>query len=384
MVPQQIYLSPPHLERDDIHAVVAAAESGWIAPAGPELGAFEREFCVATGNRYAVAVNSCTSALHLALLLSGVGPGDEVLCSTFTFVASANPILYVRARPVFVDSELRSWNLDPAKLEETIRDRIRNAGRPPRALVLVHVYGQSADIDAVEAICQRFGVVLIEDAAECLGCIYKSRTRGEVSPGSVGFWGAYSFNGNKIVTSSGGGILTCSDSDRAARAEFLATQARNPGSEGNQSILGYNYRMSNLLAALGRAQLRHLSERIEARRTVFSRYRSALSRLPGIGFMPEAPWCRSTRWLTCITVDPEAFGTDRDAIRNALAEQRIESRPVWKPLHQQPLFKGFITSDAQVSEAVGKQGLCLPSGSNLSDADVERVVNTIASLCTKM
>jgi len=384
MVPQQIYLSPPHLEGDEIHAVVAAAESGWIAPAGPELNAFEREFCVATGNRYAVAVNSCTSALHLALLVSGVGPGDEVLCSTFTFVASATPILYVGARPVFVDSEMQSWNLDPAKLEEIIRDRIRNAGRPPRALILVHVYGQSADIDTVEAICQRFGVVLIEDAAECLGCIYTSRTRGEVSPGSVGLWGAYSFNGNKIVTSSGGGMLTCLDPDLAARAEFLATQARIPGSEGIQSILGYNYRMSNLLAALGRAQLRHVSKRVEARRAIFSRYRSALSCLPGIRFMPEAPWCRSTRWLTCITIDPEAFGTGRDDIRNALAERRIESRPVWTPLHQQPLFKSFIAGDAQVSEALGKWGLCLPSGSNLNGADVERVIDTIVSLCTKM
>jgi dTDP-4-amino-4,6-dideoxygalactose transaminase len=377
MSPRRIHLSPPHLEGDEAGALSAVVESGWIAPAGPELEAFEREFCAMTGNRNAVALSSCTSALHLALLLAGVKPGDDVLCSTFTFAASAMPVLYVGARPVFVDSEDTSWSLDPARLEEAIADRVRITGRPPRALILVHIYGQSADIDPIARICERHGIVLVEDAAEALGCIYRSPIRGEVAPGAVGRIGTYSFNGNKIITTSGGGMLTSSDPELVNRARFLSTQARDPGSHYQHSEMGYNYRMSNVLAALGRAQLRHLPSRVAARRAVFECYRSGLSDLPGIGFMPEAPWNHSTRWLTCITVDPQAFGVDREQVRLELAAGNIEARPVWKPLHLQPVFKGCPALGGGVSEAIFNCGLCLPSGSSLTSTDIERVIDVI-------
>lgn len=377
---ERIHLSPPHLEGDEAAAVLAAVQSGWIAPAGPDLEAFEREFCVATDNAHAAALSTCTAALHLALILSGVEAGDEVLCSTFTFVASANPILQVGGRPVFVDSETSSWNLDPALLEEAIEDRIRVTGKAPRALVLAHIYGQSADIDAVDAVCRRHGVVLIEDAAEALGCVYHSASRGDVVPGTLGRIGTYSFNGNKIITASGGGMLVSADADLVAKARFLATQARDPAPHYQHSHVGYNYRLSNLLAAVGRAQLRHLGSRVEARRRNFEAYRAGLGDLPGIGFMPEATWNRCTRWLSCITIDPVKFGRDREQVRLALAEAGIESRPVWKPLHLQPIFEGCPTYGGEVSERLFASGLSLPSGSNLTLENLERIIGTIRTI----
>jgi len=380
MVPRRIYLSPPHLEGDEAAAVMAAIESGWIAPAGPDLEAFERDFCAVTGNAHAAALSSCTGAIHLALVLCGVGLGDEVLCSTFTFVASANPIRLVGAQPVFVDSEETSWNLDPDLLEEAIVQRRRVTGRVPRALVLAHVYGQSAHLDPIDAICRRHGVALIEDAAESLGCVYHSTTRGDVMPGTMGQLGTYSFNGNKIVTASGGGMLTSSDAGLVARARHLATQARDPAAHYQHSEVGFNYRLSNLLAALGRAQLRHLDARVAARRRNFDIYRRELGDLPGIGFMPEAPWNRCTRWLSCITVDAEGFGADREAVRMALAEAGIEARPVWKPMHLQPVFGGSPVVGGAISEKIFERGLCLPSGSGLTSAELERIVSIVRSM----
>ena len=378
---ERIYLSPPHLEGDEAEAVMAAMRSGWIAPAGPDLAAFESEFCAVTGNRHSVALASCTAALHLALLLCGLGVGDEVLCSTFTFVASATPILFAGAKPVFVDSEEASWNLCPHRLEEAIHDRIRKTGRAPKALMLVHIYGQSADLDAIARICDRHGVVLVEDAAEAVGCIYRSAVRGEIAPGTVGRVGGYSFNGNKILTTSGGGMLTTADAALAERARHLSTQARVPAVHYEHREVGYNYRMSNLLAAVGRAQLRHLGARVEARRWNYEQYRRGLGDLPGLGFMPEAPWNRSTRWLTCITIDPAEFGATRDEVQRALEASNIEARPTWKPMHQQPLFSGCEVTGGAVADSIFERGLCLPSGSNLGFESLERVVSVVRSCC---
>lgn len=374
MDPTRIYLSPPHLEGNEGAALQAVLESGWIAPAGPALGDFEQEFCRLTGVKHAVALTSCTAAIHLALLVAGVQPGDEVLCSSFSFAASANPIRMVGAEPVFIDSEESSWNLDPALLEEAIEGRIRATGRPPKALVLVHIFGQSADLDPISALCERHGVILIEDAAEALGAVYHSRERGDLVPGTIGRIGTFSFNGNKIITSSGGGMLVTADPDLAARALFLATQARDPAPHYQHSTLGFNYRLSNVLAALGRAQLTHLPRRVAARRAIFDTYQRGLGSLPGIAFMPEPAWSRGTRWLSCLTVDPQAFGASRDQVCQALASENIEARPVWKPLHLQPLFAGCPTFGGAVSEAIFQNGLCLPSGSNLTPAHLERIL----------
>jgi pyridoxal phosphate-dependent aminotransferase EpsN len=373
----RVYLSPPHLEGNEGGALQAVLESGWVAPAGPALESFEQEFCRITGVRHAIALTSCTAAIHLALLVVGVQRGDEVLCSSFTFTASANPIRMVGAEPVFIDSERSSWNMDPALLEEAILARIRATGRPPKALILVHIFGQSADLDPIVDLCERHGVILIEDAAEALGAVYRSRVRGEIAPGTIGRVGTFSFNGNKIITSSGGGMLVTQDPELAARALFLATQARDPAPHYQHSTLGFNYRLSNVLAALGHAQLPHLGRRVEARRAIFERYLAGLGSLPGISFMPEPAWSRSTHWLTCLTIDAAAFGASRDEVCRALAAENIEARPVWKPLHLQPLFADCPSFGGAVSETIFRNGICLPSGSNLPPADLERVLRII-------
>lgn len=367
----RLYLSPPHLGTREAEYVAEAFASNWVAPIGPHVDAFEHEFAALVGAPHAAAVSSGTAALHLALRCLGVGPGDEVLVSTLTFAASVNPILYQGAIPVFIDSERVSWNMDPALLAEALEVRAR-AGRRPRAVVLVHLYGQSADLAPIEAACERHGVALIEDAAEALGASYRGR-----APGTVGRAGIFSFNGNKIITTSGGGMLVSADEALVAHTRKLATQARDPAPHYEHSEVGYNYRLSNVLAAIGRGQLRVLEERVAARRRNFERYRAALADLPGLEFMPEAPWGRATRWLTCITLDPAVFGADREALRQALAAEEIESRPVWKPMHLQPVFAGIPTVGGAVAEDLFTRGLCLPSGSNLSESDLERVVAVI-------
>jgi pyridoxal phosphate-dependent aminotransferase EpsN len=335
------------------------------------LEAFETEFCRVTGAAHAVALNSGTAGIHLSLLLSGVGPGDEVVCSTFTFVASANPIRYAGAKPVFIDSDRRTWNLDPALLEQFLKKRAK-LGRLPKALMLVHLYGQGADVDPIKRLCEEHGVILIEDAAEALGARYKGRT-----VGLDGKLGIFSFNGNKIITTSGGGMLAVRTEAEAALARKLASQAKDPAPHYQHTLQGYNYRLSNVLAAIGVSQLRVLEARVKARREIFARYRQALGELPGVSFMPEPEGFESTRWLTCLLVDPKASGTDREKIRVKLESQQIESRPLWKPMHLQPLFADCESVGGAVSGELFEKGLSLPSGSALSPADQERVIETV-------
>jgi pyridoxal phosphate-dependent aminotransferase EpsN len=366
-----MFLSSPHLSGLEQQYVAEAFATNWVTPLGPHVDAFEREFAEAVGARHAVALSSGTAALHLALRLAGVGRGDEVLASTLTFVASVNPIAYVGATPVFIDSEPASWNMDPALLEEALEQRAR-AGRPPKAVVVVHLYGQSADLDPIVAACERHGVPLIEDAAEALGASYKG-----CAPGTVGATGIYSFNGNKIITTAGGGMLITRNGALAAHARKLATQARDAAPHYEHSELGYNYRLSNVLAAIGRGQLRVLEERVAARRRNFAFYAAALGDLPGIEFMPEAPWGTHTRWLTTLTIDARLFGVHYEAVRQALDAANIEARPVWKPMHLQPLYSGCPVFGGGVAADLFARGLCLPSGSNLSEADLERVAAVI-------
>jgi dTDP-4-amino-4,6-dideoxygalactose transaminase len=351
-----------------------AFATNWIAPLGPHVNAFECEFAQMIGASHAVALSSGTAAIHLALLLAGVGSGDEVLVSSLTFSATVNPILYVGASPVFIDSETCSWNLDPDLVEDTLR-RKAASGNVPKALIVVHLYGQTADLAPLLKSCERYGVTLIEDAAEALGARY-----GDRHPGTFGQTGIFSFNGNKIITTSGGGMLVTDDGDLARHARKLATQARDAAPHYQHSEIGYNYRMSNVLAAIGRGQLKVLEHRVASRRRNFELYKAALADLPGLEFQPEAEWGCHSRWLTCVLVDPTQFGADREAIRLALEEQNIESRPLWKPMHLQPVFAGFETVGGGVSEDLFERGLCLPSGSSLPDSARERVVARIKNV----
>jgi len=367
----RIYLSSPHMSGRELEYVQDAFATNWIAPLGPHVDAFEREMAAAVGAGHAAALSSGTAAIHLALLLAGVESGDEVLVSTLTFSASVNPIIYCGAKPVFIDSEYESWNMNPALLADELDARAR-AGRLPKAVMVVHLYGQSADLDPIVAACQRHGVTLIEDAAEALGATYRGR-----SPGTIGATGVYSFNGNKVITTSGGGMLVSDDADLIARARKLATQAREPAPHYEHAEIGYNYRLSNVLAAIGRGQLEVLEERVAARQRNAAYYQAALSDTPGVAIQPEAGWGTHARWLTCITIDPAEFGADREYVRLALEAQNIESRPVWKPMHLQPVFAGYNSVGGDVAADLFEHGLCLPSGSNLRESDLERVVTTI-------
>lgn len=370
----RIFLSPPHMSGAEFAYVKEAFESNWLAPLGPHVDAFETEFADAVGVDHALALASGTAALHLALICSGVEAGDEVFVSTLTFAGSVFPIRYVGARPVFVDSELRSWNMDPALLENELGRRAQGA-QLPKAVVLVHLYGQCADIEAIARVCEHYGVLLIEDAAEALGARYRGR-----SPGGFGQSAVFSFNGNKILTTSGGGMLVSNDGDFIARARKLSAQAREPAIHYEHADIGYNYRMSNVLAGIGRGQLGVLKERVQKRRRIFQFYAETLGELPGIEFMPEPSWSYHTRWLTVMTVDPELFGADREQIRQALELENIESRPVWKPMHLQPVFAQERVVGGTVAERLYKNGLCLPSGSSLSEQDLRRIAAVVASL----
>lgn len=368
---KRIYLSPPHMSGLEMQFVREAFESGWVAPLGPQVEAFEQEFAAKVGAKHALALSSGTAAIHLALIHLGVGPGDEVVVSTLTFAASANPVVYLGARPVFVDSERVSWNMDPNLLEDLLQHKARR-GTLPKAVIVVHLYGQAANLDAILDICDRYGIPVVEDAAEALGATYKGR-----SPGTFGRAGIFSFNGNKIITTSGGGMLVSEDAELIAHARKLATQAREPAPHYEHKEIGYNYRLSNILAAIGRGQLRVLDDRVRRKREIFAYYRRALGDLPGITFMPEAPWGRANRWLTVITIDPQQFGATREDVRLALEAENIESRPVWKPMHLQPVYQGAEVWGGQVAEELFRQGLCLPSGTALSEEDLQRVVSTI-------
>jgi pyridoxal phosphate-dependent aminotransferase EpsN len=369
----RIYLSSPHMGSQEQEFVREAFETNWLSPLGPNVDGFEAEFADRVGTKYAAALSSGTAALHLALIIAGVGPGDEVVVSSLTFVASVNPIRYVDATPVFIDSERDSWNLDPVLLDAFLKQRAK-VNRLPKAVMVVHLYGQTANMDPIMETCNAHGVMVIEDAAEALGADYRGK-----SPGSFGEMGIFSFNGNKIITTSGGGMLVSDNEAVITRARKLATQARDPAPHYQHTEVGYNYRLSNVLAGIGRGQLQVLEERVLQRRANFDFYVDQLGDLPGITFQPEAEWGRHTRWLTCLTVNPATGGSDRETIRTHLDSLNIEARPVWKPMHLQPLYSGYEIVGGEVADELFEFGLCVPSGSNLEDEDRHRVVEAIRS-----
>jgi pyridoxal phosphate-dependent aminotransferase EpsN len=366
----RIHLSKPHMGALEEQYVHEAFATNWISTVGPNLQAFEAAFSERVGGQHCVALASGTAALHLGLKLLGVERGDEVLCSSLTFAASANPIVYEGAHPVFVDSERTSWNIDPELVAEAIEERARR-NRRPRALVLVHLYGQSADMTRIEQACARWDVPILEDAAEALGTLYQGVQVGTRSPVSV-----FSFNGNKIITTSGGGMLVTPNKAWADKARFWSTQAREPVPWYEHKDIGFNYRLSNVLAGIGRGQLAVLDERVDARRAVAARYAEAFADIPGLALMPEAAWGRATRWLSVFTVEP-SLGVTRDDLLAALEARDIEGRPVWKPLHMQPVFADCPKHGGTVAEDLFARGLCLPSSSNLTREEQERVIDAI-------
>lgn len=367
---KRILLSVPHMSGAEQGYVREAFASKWLSTVGPNLTAFEKEFEALLGIP-AVALASGTAAIHLGLRLLGVGPGDLVFCSTLTFAASANPIRYLGAEPVFIDSDCETWNMDPRQLEEALGEAAR-AGKLPKAAVVVHLYGQCAHMDPIRAACNRFGVPILEDAAEALGASYKGRPAG-----TLGDLAAFSFNGNKIITTTGGGMLVSRRADWIEKARFWSQQARDPGLAYQHSELGYNYRMSNVLAGIGRGQLPALGQRVSARRAIAFRYREALADLPGFSLMPQASYGLHTNWLSCFLVDEQALGLSRDGLIAALDARAIESRPVWKPMHLQPLYAGCRCFGGAVAEDLFRRGICLPSSSSLSPEDQLRVIQAI-------
>ncbi|MCM3268863.1 aminotransferase class I/II-fold pyridoxal phosphate-dependent enzyme [Paenibacillus elgii] len=375
---QRIYLSPPHMGQEEQQWVQQAFATNWIAPLGPNVDVFEKEIAGYVGASGALALSSGTAAIHLALRLLGVGAGDTVFCSSLTFVASVNPVVYQGAEPVFIDSEPESWNMSPQALERALSEAKR-AGKLPKAVVVVNLYGQSADMDPLLDLCDQYGVPVIEDAAESLGATYKGR-----ASGTLGRFGVYSFNGNKIITTSGGGMLVSDDLEALEKARYWATQARDPAPHYEHSEVGFNYRMSNVLAGIGIGQLHMLPERIETRRAIFAAYAEALGSMEGVEFMPEASFGSATRWLTTLTVDPQVARTTSGDIIRALAEANIESRPVWKPMHLQPLFQGCAYYPHQeghsVSDRLFEQGICLPSGSSLTETEQAKVIEIVKTL----
>ena len=401
----RIFLSPPHMSGMEEAFVHEAFESNYIAPLGPMVDAFEREFCEQVGIPHGVALSSGTAACHLALRLAGVGPGDLVIASSLTFIGSVTPILFQGAIPLFIDADKTSWTMDPDLLEEALQT-LSKEGLAPKAVLPTDLYGQCADYDRILAISERYGVPVVLDSAEALGAQYLTQRRQDakgqgtwVHAGSGARAAFFSFNGNKILTTSGGGMLVSENRNLIEKARFLSQQARDEAPHYEHSEYGYNYRMSNLLAAVGRGQLKVLDERVKRKREICAYYQKALADLPGIAFMPEAAYGRCTRWLTVILITPEEFGADREAVRLALEEDNIESRPVWKPMHTQPVFKlkaesskltahldearhGACVFGGEVAEDLFARGLCLPSGTLMGDQDLERVVRMVRMMCT--
>ncbi|MDP4609708.1 MAG: aminotransferase class I/II-fold pyridoxal phosphate-dependent enzyme [Opitutales bacterium] len=365
----RIYLSPPDISALDHSSVSAVLTSNWVAPVGPHLNEFESGVAGRSGTKHAVALNSGTAALHLALKVLGVGAGDKVICPSLTFAASANPICYLGAEPIFVDSEPRTWNMDPTLLEQALEQE-----EGISAVIVVHLYGQCAEMDAILELCQRYKVPLIEDAAEALGASYRGRPAG--SMGELSF---FSFNGNKIITTSAGGMLVSDDEKLIKEAEYLATQAREPVAHYEHKAIGYNYRMSNVLAGLGISQLADLDRRIAVRRAHFEAYGESFSDLSGVVMMPISEEADPNYWLTCLTIDPEVAGTDRNKVIAALGDAGIEARPIWKPLHMQPVFEHSRAYGGACAERLYEHGMCLPSGSSLSEVDREEVIAIVRS-----
>jgi len=366
---QRIYLSPPHLDGDEKELLTQAIDSNWITTLGPQVDAFEREICEKVRIGHAVALASGTAALHLALVLEGVKRGDDVLCSSFTFAASANAIVYCGANPVFIDSDRATWNMDPDLLEGELR-ACKKKGKLPKAAIVVDLYGQCADFDRILSICALYGVPVIDDAAEALGSTYHDKMAG-----ALGDLGIFSFNGNKIITTSGGGMLVSNNKEYIDLARLLSTQAREPVPYYEHTRIGYNYRMSNLLAAVGRGQLQNLDRKVARKQEINRFYRSTLSEFPGVGFMPEPHYGTSNKWLTCITIEAAEFGASSEDIRIHLDSLSIESRNTWKPMHLQPIFKTCKAVGGAVSADIFQHGLALPSGTAMTSADLERVVD---------
>lgn len=364
----RIWLSPPHMSGHEQAFVTDAFESNWIAPLGPHVDAFERELATYVGTAHAAALASGTAAIHLALLTLGVRPGDKVICSSFTFAGSVNPIRYCGAEPVLIDSEPDTWNMCPTLLEQAF-DALARQGTPPKAVILVDLYGIPPKIEQIADLCAHYKCPLIEDAAEALGSTYKGQRLG-----SFGRIGILSFNGNKIITTSGGGALLSDDETLVKAARFLSTQARDPAPHYEHSSLGYNYRMSNILAAIGRGQMKVLDERVAHRRRVHGWYRELLGNVPGIEFAPLPPDCESNQWLTTVLLPNSAA---RDRVISALAATRIESRPLWKPMHLQPLYASANAFISGISQRLFERGLCLPSGSALTESEIQEVAGFV-------
>ena len=368
---KRIFLSPPHMGGTELTFVQEAFESNYIAPLGPQVDAFEKEFAEKTGISHAVALCSGTAAMHIALCALGIKAGDEVFASTLTFIGSVSPVTFLGAKPVFIDADYKTWNMDPELLAKEI-NKCAERGRLPKAVVPTDLYGQCSDLDIILEICAPYAIPVIVDAAEALGATYKGRGAGAGAKAAV-----FSFNGNKIITTSGGGMLTSEDKEFITRIRFLSQQARDEAPHYEHSQIGFNYRMSNILAAVGRGQLRVLEERLATKRRIFERYKSLLAGVQGIDFMPEAEYGKSNRWLTVVLIAPEKFGADREVVRLALEAMNIEARPVWKPMHMQPVFANCKCVGGKVAELLFQRGLCLPSGTSMTDDDIQRIVSAI-------
>ena len=383
----RIWLSLAHMSGREQEFIQEAFDTNWVVPLGPNVNAFEkslRDFLIGDGGLQIenegmriVALSAGTAALHLGLILLGVQPGDEVICQSFTFAASANPIAYLEATPVFVDSEKETWNMDPVLLEEAIKERLEKTGKLPKAIIPVHLYGMPGKMDEVMEVANCYGIPVLEDSAEALGSEYKGR-----KCGTFGEYGVLSFNGNKMITTSGGGALICPNEEKAKRALFYATQAREQAPHYQHEKIGYNYRMSNICAGIGRGQMFVLDEHVTRRRAIHDLYVKLLAGVKGVKVMcqPEGEGFNSNYWLTCITVEPEEAGFTREDVRLALDEENIESRPLWKPMHLQPVFKDAPFYGNGISERLFEIGLCLPSGPTLTDEDVERVTKVVKQL----
>jgi dTDP-4-amino-4,6-dideoxygalactose transaminase len=386
---KKIYLCSPHMGGGEMKYIREAFDTNWIAPLGPNVDAFEKELCSAVGAKHVAALSSGTAAIHLSLILLGVKPGDYVIGTSFTFSATVNPIAYLGATPVLVDSEPGTWNMDPGLLEEAIiglkSEGLRSEGRGdeglgsegrgrlPKAIIVAHLYGMPARMKEIMAVADKYGIPVVEDAAEALGSEYMGRRVGCNSK-----FGILSFNGNKIITTSGGGALVSDDEAMISRARYLATQARDPAPHYQHSTIGYNYRMSNVVAGVGRGQMEVLDEHISRHREINAWYRELLKDVPGVTFQSEpSPDFYSNYWLTCIVIDPEKAGTDREKLRLAMEAELIESRPLWKPMHLQPVFAACPAFVNGTSEGLFNDGLCLPSGSNITSGDRERIAEVI-------
>ena len=373
---KKIWLSLAHMGGREQDFIREAFETNWVVPLGPNVNAFEATLASYLGEeRHVVALSAGTAALHLGLIQLGVGPGDEVICQSFTFAASANPVVYCGGVPVFVDSEEDTWNMDPVALEEAILDRKAKTGKYPKAIIPVHLYGMPAKMDEICAIAEKYGIPVLEDAAEALGAEYKGR-----KCGTFGEFAALSFNGNKIITTSGGGALICRTQEQATRTMFYATQARENRPYYQHEKIGYNYRMSNICAGIGRGQMEVLDAHVARRREIHALYTKLLAEIPGITVkQAPSPEFDSNFWLSCILVDPAKFGMDYEALRQKFEAANIETRPLWKPMHMQPVYASAPFYGNGTSEKIFSQGLCLPSGSSLTDEDIARVVEVLKS-----